>query len=502
MRNLLIGVIFGFIVTGNLQSQIGNPGIDEVFRPGELGRIDITLSDSDKKLLVEGDQNSDFYYSVSLRFRNTVLDTTVVNVGIRIRGRSSRWHPKRSYKIDFKEFGGEKFFNYKKFDLEPNINDPSLAREPLSCYLYKEVGVPAMRYHFHTLFMNDEYMGVYLNIEHIDDEFVDRRFGSESGNLYKSSYSVGLTPETDVYNDEILELKTNEDINDRSGVERLIHILATVHGNAFADSIEAVFNVDNYLRQLAVETLIGHWDGYSYMGSNYYLYENPKTRKIEYIPYDLDNTWGIDWIGRDWESRDLFNWAHENGGRPLTQRILEVNEYKHRYTEYLKELLDKHFTEPDIQSQFDQISSLIYEPLGDDVYYSHEDGYGFTTGDFTRSISESGPAWQVKFGILEYLGIRRSTALDQLDLILGSESNVSKDQNIRLFPNPVQNILNIEVLDAETFRVQVISSDGRILFVREGMDSSHLDMSACPQGMYVIKISTTKGMIVRKVYKE
>ncbi len=475
MRILLFGVIFGFLLTGNLRSQIDNPGIDEVFRPDELGRIDITLSASDKKLLVEGDQNSDFYYSVSVRFRNTVLDTTVVNVGIRIRGRSSRWHPKRSYKIDFKEFGGEKFFSYKKFDLEPNVNDPSLAREPLSCILYKEMGVPAMRYHYHTLYMNNEYMGVYLNIEHIDDEFVDRRFGSESGNLYKSSFSVGLTPETDIYNNEILELKTNEDINDRSGVERLIHILATVYGKAFADSLESVFNVDNYLRQLAVETLIGHWDGYSYMGSNYYLYENPKTRKIEYIPYDLDNTWGIDWIGRNWESRDLFNWSNENNARPLTQRILEVNEYKQRYIAYLKEILDKHFTEPGIQAQFDQIYKLIYEPLSKDVYYSHEDGFGFTIEDFAQSISEAGPAWQVKFGILEYLGIRRSTALDQLDLILRSESNVDSDQNVSLFPNPVQHILNIEVEDAELWQVQVISIDGRVLLVKDGMESAQLE---------------------------
>ena len=188
MKNIVFGVIISFILTENLFAQLENTGVDEVFRPDELGRIDITLSSSDRKLLVEGDQNSDFYYSANLRFRNTVLDTTVVNVGIRIRGRSSRWHPKRSYKIDFKEFGGEKFFNYKKFNLEPNINDPSLAREPLSCNLYKEMGVPAMRYHYHTLYMNNEYMGVYLNIEHIDDEFVDRRYGSESGNLYKSSF--------------------------------------------------------------------------------------------------------------------------------------------------------------------------------------------------------------------------------------------------------------------------------------------------------------------------
>ena len=39
--------------------------------------------------------------------------------------------------------------------------------------------------------------------------------------------------------------------------------------------IEDNFEVDLYLKTLAAEILIGHWDGYAYNHNNYYLYQKP-----------------------------------------------------------------------------------------------------------------------------------------------------------------------------------------------------------------------------------
>ena len=47
-----------------------------------------------------------------------------------------------------------------------------------------------------------------------------------------------------------------------------------------------MFNVDEFLRWLAVDTLIQNWDTYGTMGHNYYLYHDPTTGQLNWIPWD------------------------------------------------------------------------------------------------------------------------------------------------------------------------------------------------------------------------
>jgi spore coat protein CotH len=41
--------------------------------------------------------------------------------------------------------------------------------------------------------------------------------------------------------------------------------------------------------------LVGEWDDYWSLMNNYYLYANLQ-RYFHLIPYDYDNTFGIDWL--------------------------------------------------------------------------------------------------------------------------------------------------------------------------------------------------------------
>lgn len=42
--------------------------------------------------------------------------------------------------------------------------------------------------------------------------------------------------------------------------------------------------------------MTSNWDEPIFNKTNFYLYENPENGLIEYIPYDIDNTFGIDWL--------------------------------------------------------------------------------------------------------------------------------------------------------------------------------------------------------------
>jgi len=70
------------------------------------------------------------------------------------------------------------------------------------------------------------------------------------------------------------------------------------------------------------------------------LYHNTVSEKFEFIPYDLDNTLGIDWLDRDWGSRNIYDWQqHGDNYRPLYERIMNDSFLRDQYTYYMKQLV-------------------------------------------------------------------------------------------------------------------------------------------------------------------
>ena len=46
---------------------------------------------------------------------------------------------------------------------------------------------------FIKFYINGQYKGIYLNVEHTDDEFLQKRFiGDDGGNLYKCTWGADL----------------------------------------------------------------------------------------------------------------------------------------------------------------------------------------------------------------------------------------------------------------------------------------------------------------------
>ena len=91
---------------------------------------------------------------------------------------------------------------------------------------------------------------------------------------------------------------TNESIGDFSKLARFINILNNTPSGLLADSLESVIEVPGVLQYFAMNILVGEWDDYWSLMNNYYLYHEP-TKDIFYlIPYDYDNTYGIDWFGK------------------------------------------------------------------------------------------------------------------------------------------------------------------------------------------------------------
>ncbi|TGB12121.1 CotH kinase family protein [Streptomyces sp. MZ04] len=306
--------------------------------------------------------------------------------------------PKRSWKVDL-EIGEsqDRLYGMERVNLKAMYNDPSQMREAVAWRLLDRAGIPAAQHTYATFSLNDRYMGLYSVIEQVDKKFLKDHFGKNSaGNLYKAycgdvgcatlEHRTGTGGGDDgrqyftagsVDDDRTYRLKTNEDDPAANTYDDLATLIRAVNGvqlpggddrfksDTFRASVERVLNVRAFLRWAGANVLLGSWDNYFATPSNYYLYNSGRLGDplgftgrpyFTLIPWDYDNSSGIDFFGTKWQYTDLLDWPamtrdycrithapHEVSRLPLFTNLLRHHDFCQYYLDHLEYLLDTEF---------------------------------------------------------------------------------------------------------------------------------------------------------------
>ncbi len=416
-------ILFFALLSAPVFAQTNLPDWGPVFPQNEVASIRITIDpDSLVALMEEENLGTDREFPASFIFQSNLYSDTVALVGIRARGNTSLGAQKKSFEISFNTFTENGNWNeFEKLNINGNHNDPSLIRAKLCWDAYREDHLPGARTGFVNLYINGENRGVYTNTEHIDEEFAKKYFDNYGdGNLFKCLYPAPLEYLGDNGDDykEVLfgrrpyDLKTNEWADDYSDLAYFIKILNQTPISSLRCEIEKIFNADRYLEYAAIDVLTGNWDNYAYNQNNYYLYHNQRTGLFEYIPYDLDNTLGIDWVNQNWTTRNIYNWAPSSEQRPLFKRLLQVPEYRERFTWFIHHFSQTIVSAANISNSGQAHISLLESFALADPYRQLD--YGFTNDDFLNSLTTNAGG-HVEFSIVEFIQARIQSALSQAD---------------------------------------------------------------------------------------
>jgi spore coat protein CotH len=423
MKKLIILtlILIGFSIK-ILHSQPSFPENGIVFIDEIVPRVDIFINPDTLQWIYDNVESNIEFHAVFIYNNGEVIDT-IEDIGFRLRGNTSRHSQKKSFKVSFNTFEqGRKYHGLEKMNLNGEHNDPSITRAKICWDILREFEIPATRSNHIELFINNNYYGLYLNVEHIDEVFVESRFGNKNGNLYKCLWPADLNylgddPELykfESYGRRAYDLKTNTAEDDYADFANFINVLNNTPDNEFACEIRKVFNLEDYFKVIAADIITGNWDGYIYNKNNFYLYHNTETDKFEYIPYDLDNTLGIDWIGRDWGDRNIYDWQqHGNNVRPLYTRIMNIPELKDQYSFYVNMLINEITKTEVIFPKIETIKSMISPYVVNDPYYPLD--YGYTYQDFLNSFDQAAGG-HVAYGIKPYFETRNNSASQQLNL--------------------------------------------------------------------------------------
>ena len=423
MKNLICS-LFSILILGSssfsLLAQGNFPENGPVFRDDMVPRVDIIIPPDTLDWIYE---NVDDYteFRATFIFTSDTLIDTIPEIGFRLRGNTSRQAQKKSFKVSFNTYrSGRQFYGLEKMNLNGEHNDPSVIRAKIAWDLYRNFGIPTPRANHVEVYINGNYYGLYINAEHIDEEFVNSRFENKDGNLYKCLWPAdldyrGSDPENYKHmqgDRRVYDLKTNVLGDNYTDIAQFIGLLNQLPNAVFACEIEDKFNVLDYLRVVALDVFISNWDGPIYNKNNFYLYHNTNSNRMEYIPYDLDNTFGIDWFDRDWQTRNIYDWRKHGEPRPIYSKMMDNEELRMIYTQYMAELLSDEYTGAAFLAEITRIKNMITPYIGNDPYYPLD--YGYTVEDFHNSY-QTGLGAHVPVGIFPYLETRKSSALQQLE---------------------------------------------------------------------------------------
>jgi spore coat protein CotH len=298
-----------------------------IYDPGTVVFIDLTLSPAEEAKL-EADPGE--YVKGTISMTESADGTPAGEVGspfiaprpaeIRLKGNVGGSFrdltEKAAFKLKFKKT--EPLLGLRKMTLNNMVQDPSMLHETLAYAAFRAAGVPASRSGYAYVRLNGEDLGVYLDLENLDETALAKIFGSfdkEHQHLYEGEGGHDVKPGEE---DEF-EIDEGSEAS-RADLEALI---AAVNGDgdeAWSDRVAANVDLTEMTKMWAVEKYIDHWDGYSghavpsFRPNNYYLYSDPSGR-FQMLPWGADQTWiptiGVETPGRevtfDGEGGVLFN---------------------------------------------------------------------------------------------------------------------------------------------------------------------------------------------------
>ena len=146
--------------------------------------------------------NEDREYRCTVVYTRLGTTDTLPECGLRIRGNTSRSAGKKQFRISFNSFrSGQDLEGISDLNLYGMHNDPSISRAKVYYELSERVGAVAARAAHVNLYFNGQFRGVYLNVEHLNEDFMQLRFAQDYGNLFKCLWPADLTYRSNNPND-------------------------------------------------------------------------------------------------------------------------------------------------------------------------------------------------------------------------------------------------------------------------------------------------------------
>ena len=268
--------------------------------------------DNEDLINIYKNYNENIYIPVKV-----VVKGDTVKAKMRLRGDTSRGYDKKSMKIVFKKeaiLTGEK----RKINLNSEWTDVTYIRQYISSELMNLTGINSYKSNYVAVYVNDEFFGLFLQVENVDKQFLIDRDLDPKANLYKATHDGACMSMFEYENPKIKwEKKTNKKDTSFADLQKLIFEVNNTKNAYFKPFLQKTFEYDKLIKLIALNMLIKNGSTYYH---NYYLYHDINGNgKWQIMPWDMDKTLNYyNWGPYDFQ-RTSSNWESDN---PLIEKML------------------------------------------------------------------------------------------------------------------------------------------------------------------------------------
>lgn len=374
-----------------------------VFEPNHIVDVSITMAANDWNAMrvetrtigsvIEGDclaqpAPSPFMgYSAAI----TIDGTTFPQVGIHKKGfLGSLDDTKPSLKIKLDEFvPGTEYLGLEKLTLNNSHQDPAYVRQCVSYQLFAAAGIVVPRCNFAHVRVNGTDLGIYVNVETIDHHLTKKRYANGTGNIYEGTLSdlrPGWTGTFDAKGG-----------GDGSDLMPATNVIANSPDATLVADLAPYLDLDRFKTFWAMEVIANHWDGYANDRNNYFIYHDPTSDKLDFIPWGPDGALQKDATFGNLGSTSGPIAVAANGA--LAHRLFAIPATRQEFLDRQRALLTSAFDETKLLTEITRMENLI-APIVNSVQGMawHADVTGvrqFVQGRRAKLVAalDAGPTW-------------------------------------------------------------------------------------------------------------
>ena len=492
MNKLLILLLIPFLSFSQelFNSQLIYDGVGELYDWGELRDVNINFFDSnyDEFLIQSWFENTKLTLPASCEIDGEYFDS----VAVRYKGNSTFYipytlgNPKKPYNIDFNDYDtNQDFMGYNKIKLANTLFDPTCRKEILGYSIYRNY-LPSPQANFMNLHVNNELLGLYVNTEAINSNFLDKHFGESDGTFFKCEnqdlFGVSggsLTPNLDYRGmDSTLYVESYE-LKSESGFKDLIDMINTLNNDI--DNIENYLNVDRVLWYLAVNSCILNADTYSLVNvRNYYLYQTDNGQ-FQIIPWDVSESfiggltfwWGD--VENLYQASPYFGYDPFVEDRPLLYGLLQVDLYKKIYEAHIRTIMNDLVNTTYFEDAAEELGNLAFDSAQDDPNSLFPDGYESNVSDNYWFWDQGTGFWNALSGILNTLDERKNFLNDH-PLMNESTPNIEYvTQNIDSPQSGDEVIISSKITNVDQVELMITTQTDHFNFASFEMNDSGIN---------------------------
>jgi spore coat protein H len=308
-------------------------------------------------------------------------DQKFANVGLRYKGGgsylTSMGKLRRNIKVDLDHYvEGQQFNGMKSLNLNAGAMDASRTHESLGFAAFRAAGIPTPRTAFAEVTLtvpgkfDKELVGTYTMIEQVDKTFLKDRFKKANGLLLKPEVRMGgrgpLAYQGDDWEPYKAALLPKREPT-KAEADRIIGLIKLIDRGTdeqFRKEIGNYLDVDEFLRFVGMTALLCNLDSFFTGGHNVYIYLDPETNKLVFIPWDLDIAFGgFFLLGQADQQADLRLTHPYPGEHKLFDRMMAVPELRERYLKLVREMTSKAFNKEKLFADLEVIEQTTKDLL-------------------------------------------------------------------------------------------------------------------------------------------